>query len=278
MAIRASARWLTRSSLSLSRSSLLLHFNFLTDLITASNCNDTQESERLQASPLIRERNFGCFHCICSCNWASSGPLGSVLFWFCFCSVDVLLLAGCPPRLSLRLPPSPSVSPSFPPWVGPSAISKLRLSSRSFLRAVRLGHSLPPFPAHLVLDSHPSPSPPPHLLLLFYLYQPSIAAGGRRGSRTEKWRNAQEEEEVQEAERIDRHIVCSHWPHAVFPSHFPFRTPLGSFTTTHTTTTTSHPTWVVLRFCRFRVVVGVFEWPRSARHVQGRLSFVCTGP
>lgn len=127
------------------------------------------------------------------------------------------MLLACLPAPPLS--PSPSVSPSFPPWVGPSAISKLRLSSRSFLRAVRLGHSLPPFPAHLVLDSHPSPSPPPHLLLFFYLYQPSIA-GGRRGSRTEKRRNAQEEEEVLEAERIDSHIVCSHWPHAVFPKPF----------------------------------------------------------
>lgn len=128
---------------------------------------------------------------------------------FCCGSVCVLLMCLPPP-----LPPSPSVSPSFPPWVGPSAISKLRLSSRSFLRAVRLGHSLPPFPAHLVLGSHPSPSPSPPLLLLVPTIHRSRGEGEEAEQRSgethkKKW-------EVQEAERIDSHIVCSHWPHTPF--------------------------------------------------------------
>lgn len=167
--------------------------------------------------------------------------------------------------------------------MGPSAISKLRLSSRSFLRAVRLGHSLPPFPAHLVLGSHPSPSPSPPLLLLVPTIHRSRGEE-RKQQDTEAEKHAQEEEEVgkcrkQEGSIVTLYVLIGHTPFS--PSHFPFpHSPLGSFTTTHTATTTNQPTWVVLRFCRFRVLLllGVFEWPRSGRHVQGRLSFVCTGP
>ena len=151
----------------------------------------------------------------------------------CCGSVDVVVV----------LPASPSVSPSFPPWVGPSAISKLRLSSRSFLRAVRLGHSLPPFPAHLVLDSHPSASHLTSFSSSTCTNHPS-QQGERRGrrNRREAEKRSRGRKKRKQAERIDSHIVCSHWPHAILPSHFPSALHLAASPPRTPTTTTNQPT------------------------------------